>query len=68
MTETGKTEIELRDQRYDYVVHLVTAANGAEEFYTTANNNARSEGVELAIKLDSLCSNAWIGHPYYVCI
>ena len=30
----GTNEIELRD-KYDAVFHLVTAAKGAEEFYTT---------------------------------
>lgn len=27
--------IELRDNRYNQILHLVSAANGAEEFYTT---------------------------------
>jgi len=27
--------------RYDQVIHLVTAADGKEEFYTTENNEAR---------------------------
>ena len=36
---------QLRDGRYDGVVHLVSAAVGAEEHYTTANNAARREGV-----------------------
>ena len=27
-------EIDIRDSRYDCVIHLTTAANGAEEFYT----------------------------------
>lgn len=65
LNEVGRTEVELRDERYDYVVHLVTAANGAEPFYTNSNNHARSEGVELARELDSLCQRAWIGHPYF---
>jgi len=38
----------LRDSRYDAVLHLVTAADGAAEFYTTSNNEARTEGVEFA--------------------
>ncbi len=38
--------LQLRDTRYDLVIHMVTAANGAEKFYTTANNEARTEGVE----------------------
>ena len=36
-------------RRYDLVLHLVTAANGAEKYYTLENNAARSESVELAI-------------------
>lgn len=38
----GLTEVEVRDN-YDAVFHLVTAAKGAEQFYTTANNAARTE-------------------------
>ena len=37
---------------YDAVFHLVTAAKGAAEFYTTANNNARTETVEEAAAID----------------
>lgn len=28
----------LRDGRYDAIIHLVTAADGAEKYYTTENN------------------------------
>ena len=41
----GMSEVELRDH-YDAVFHLVTAAKGAEEFYTHANNAARYETPE----------------------
>ena len=41
----GCNEVQLRDS-YDAVFHLVTAAKGAEQFYTTANNAARTETVE----------------------
>jgi thymidylate kinase/CYTH domain-containing protein len=61
----GLNELELRDGRYDCVVHLVTAAIGAEKFYTIANNTTRSEGLELARKLDHRVMNAWLGHPYF---
>ena len=37
---------------YDMVVHMVTAADGKEEFYTLENNEARSETVEQAKELD----------------
>ena len=59
----GTNEIELRDN-YDAVFHLVTAANGAEEFYTTANNSARTETVEQARELDDKLIAAWTGHPH----
>ena len=49
---------------YDAVFHLVTAADGAEEFYTLANNAARSEGIEEARALDQKTQNAWVGHPH----
>ena len=45
----GSNEVELRDN-YDAVFHLVTAAKGAEEFYTTANNSARTETAVFLIK------------------
>lgn len=31
----GWNEIEMRDNRYNQIVHMVSAANGAEEFYST---------------------------------
>ena len=59
----GCNEVELRDN-YDAVFHLVTAAKGAEEFYTTANNAARTETVEQAAALDDKLIAAWTGHPH----
>ena len=59
----GTNEIELRDN-YDAVFHLVTAAKGAEEFYTTANNSARTETVDEASALDDKLISAWTGHPH----
>ena len=59
----GTNEIELRDN-YDAVFHLVSAAKGAEEFYTTANNSARTETVDKAAALDDKLISAWTGHPH----
>lgn len=59
----GRNKVELRDN-YDAVFHLVTAAKGAEEFYTTANNSARTESVEEAAALDDRLISAWTGHPH----
>ena len=57
---------------YDCVCHLVTAADGAEEFYQwndpskedNGNNAARSESPEEAKEKDKLTLNAWTGHPH----
>ncbi len=57
-------EVELRDN-YDAVFHLVTAAKGAEEFYTLSNNQARTETVEEASALDDKLIAAWTGHPHF---
>lgn len=59
----GSNEVALRDN-YDAVFHLVTAAKGAEEFYTTANNSARTETAEEAAALDDKLISAWTGHPH----
>lgn len=56
-------EISARD-RYDGVFHLVTAANGAESFYTLSNNAARMETPEAARKADDLTIRSWNGHPH----
>jgi len=56
-------EVEMRDS-YDAVFHLVTAAKGAKEFYTLANNSARTETIEEAIDLDDKLIAAWTGHPH----
>ncbi len=55
------SRLDLMD-RYDLVLHLVTAADGAKEFYTLSNNEARSESVDEAIALDRKTMNAWKGH------
>lgn len=56
------SELKLMDN-YDMVLHLVTAADGAEKYYTLGNNSARTETVEEAKELDRKTINAWAGHP-----
>ena len=63
LSELQASEIELRDN-YDAVFHLITAANGAEKFYTTANNQARTESIPKAIELDNKLIAAWTGNPH----
>ncbi len=60
----GWTEVALRDQRYDAIIHLESAAVGAPDYYTTANNEARLETPEQAAALDRAVQTAWIGHPH----
>lgn len=64
LDENDWTIVGLRDRRYDAVVHLVTAARGAEKFYTTANNTARTETPAQAAALDERLHDAWVGHPH----
>ncbi len=64
LSELNTNEVELRDN-YDAVFHLVTAAKGAEEFYTLANNSARRESLDEAILADDRTMNCWIGHPHF---
>ena len=64
----GTSTPELRD-RYDAVLHLVSAADGAEQYYTTANNAQRyeqmtDEGLQIARSLDKKVIHAWTGHPH----
>jgi len=53
----------IREGRYDAVLHLVTAAKGAEPFYSLVSNDTRTESVTEACKLDEKTQQAWMGHP-----
>ncbi|KAG7202042.1 hypothetical protein KM043_004725 [Ampulex compressa] len=59
MASNGWNNVELRDNRYNQIIHMVSAANGAEEFYSTEEHACRSEGVELARDLDYKAAAAW---------
>ena len=54
--ENNWNEVEIRDNRYNQVLHLVSAASGAEAFYWTDKHQTRTEGLELAVHLDHLTS------------
>uniref|UniRef100_A0A915IP36 NadR/Ttd14 AAA domain-containing protein n=1 Tax=Romanomermis culicivorax TaxID=13658 RepID=A0A915IP36_ROMCU len=56
--------VDLRDNRYDQIIHMVTAADGAPDHYTVANNVTRYEGIAQAIATDVRTRQAWVGHPY----
>lgn len=62
LKEIGQTEQELCNDRYDAVLHICTAAKGAEQFYTLENNACRSESIEVARQVDDRLMSAWMGH------
>ena len=53
-TKNEWNNVELRDGRYNQVIHMVSAAKGAEDFYDNENHMTRHEGIELARHLDDL--------------
>lgn len=64
LARNGLDEVEIRDNRYNQVLHMMSAARGAEQFYTIEHHASRSEGLELARELDLKAAEAWVGHPY----
>jgi AAA domain len=64
MDERHTDVVQLRDHRYDACFHMVTAADGAEPYYTLENNKVRHESKEEARKADRLTQRAWCGHPH----
>eukprot|EP01062_Namystynia_karyoxenos_P013361 TRINITY_DN14828_c0_g1_i1.p1 TRINITY_DN14828_c0_g1~~TRINITY_DN14828_c0_g1_i1.p1 ORF type:complete len:685 (+),score=153.10 TRINITY_DN14828_c0_g1_i1:87-2141(+) len=62
LAESNLTEADLL-QRYDAVVHMVTAADGAEDFYGDETNATRTETPEEARELDVRLRGCYLGHP-----
>ncbi len=55
-------------RRYVGVVHLQTAAIGAEAYYRSWPHAHRPETIVQAAEIDRLCGYAWKRHPQYVLI
>ena len=64
LNKLGLEDIEISDNRYNHIVHMQSAAIGAEKFYTTEDHAARFEGIELARERDNRAMEAWRDHPY----
>ena len=60
------TEVELRDEPYDAVIHMVTAAIGAESAYI--NDEVRRETPAQSRDIDQRLRDAWTGHPHLTII
>lgn len=54
---------DLCEGRYHAVIHMVTAAIGAESHYSF-DNPARYESLEYAQTIDGLIVNSWLRHPH----
>jgi hypothetical protein len=52
-------------RRYTADIHLVTAADGAEEYYASWPEAHRPERIEDSIRLDALLHKVWHDHPNY---
>ena len=68
ITAKANTDSNSLRARYDAVLHMVSAADGAEQYYTTATNAVRyeqmnEEGLRIARELDKKVIKAWTGHP-----
>ena len=68
LDETHWSTIQLRDRRYEAVIHMVSAAEGAPKFYTDLNNEARYESLDEARALDKKLINSWVGHPQFTIV
>lgn len=68
MDDLGVSTIQIRDNRYDAVIHLVTAADGAESFYATLTGEARYESIDEAKEKDHLIRQAYMGHQKWILI
>lgn len=62
---TGLSPIEALE-RYAGVIEMVTAAIGAEEYYTLENNPARNEPRAVAAALEERIRRAYVGHPHFI--
>lgn len=57
------SESEILSSRYNWAVHMVTAADWAEQFYTLENNESRTETPEEARNLDIRLQNSYVWAP-----
>lgn len=66
-------EVDIRDNRYNQIIHMVSAANGAEPFYTVAGHGTRHEDLVGARNLDKItaavsCTCLYDTASSFVCV
>ena len=62
MDDLGTNVSQMRDNRYEGIIHMVTAADGAQAFYQTENNEARYENIDEAKDKDKKLAQIYMGH------
>ena len=63
MNDNSLTDTMLRDTRYEGIIHMVTAANGAPDHYDfSESNEARYENAAEAIEKDNHLKEVYAGH------
>ena len=69
MADLGLTKTLIRDKRYDAVIHMVTAADGAEQFYNTIikHDNVYESAGDARAK-DERLRHAYMGHKKWTMI
>jgi hypothetical protein len=60
--DLGLNSTMMKDNRYEGVIHLVTAADGAEDFYEMDGNAARFDTLETARAQDLKLRHAYLDH------
>jgi predicted ATPase len=69
MDDLGVSTAQIRDKRYDAIIHMVTAADGADDFYATQiAGEARYESKDEAKEKDELLRQAYMGHQKWILI
>ena len=69
MDDMQTSTLEIRDNRYEAIIHLMTAADGAQQFYQTMiGGEPRYESLEEARQKDELLRQAYMGHQKWVLI
>lgn len=57
--------VNLRDLRYDAVIHLESSAVEVPHHYTTENNPIRIKESNIAKTIDFNLRKSWMGHPHF---
>lgn len=65
LLENNWSYSDLRDSRYDQVIHLVSTAIGAKANYKIDNHKFRPHNIELARELDNATATAWQNHACF---